>query len=112
MKLLIVDDEPLIRQGLRTIDWEQAGLKLCGIVENGIEALRLAEKKSPDIVLTDIRMPGMDGITLSKHLVKLNPHCTIIFLSGYSDFEYARQAIQLNVYDYILKPTSPDEILE
>lgn len=112
MKLLIVDDEPLIRQGLRIIEWEKIGIKLCGVVENGIEALHLAEKESPDIVLTDIRMPGMDGITLSKKLCERNPRCCIIFLSGYSDFEYARQAIQLNVYDYILKPTNPEEILE
>ena len=112
MKLLIADDEPLIRQGLRTIHWESIGVTLCGIVENGLEAFELAQKEKPDIVLTDIRMPGMDGITLSRKLCSENPRCIIIFLSGYSDFEYARQAIQLNAYDYILKPTSPDEILD
>lgn len=111
MNLLIVDDEYMIREGLKSIDWKSIKVNVVGVVENGIEAAEMIQSEEVDIVLTDIRMPGMGGIELAQFLKKNAISAKVILLTGYDDFTYAKSAISLGVFDYILKPTDPDEIL-
>jgi len=111
IKLIIVDDEPVICQGLRyTIDWKELGVEVIGEAYDGEEALRLMEREQVDIVLTDIRMDGMDGLELSRQLARRYPDVRIIIISGYEDFYYARQAMRIGVHDYLLKPVEIDEL--
>ncbi len=112
MKILIADDELYIRQGLEKLDWNSLGLKMCGAAKNGAEAIELAISTRPDIILSDIRMPNMDGLDMAEQFLQINPRCAIIFLTGYREFEYARKAIALGAFDYLLKPTNPEEIME
>ena len=103
--VLIVDDEVLMLETLQNhINWHKLGFKVVGSAKNGKKALELVKECSPDIVITDIRMPIMDGIELSKILRKTNPEIKILFLTGYEEFSYAKEALQLGVTDYILKP--------
>ncbi|UOQ44215.1 response regulator transcription factor [Halobacillus salinarum] len=104
-KVLIVDDEMLIRQGIiNYIDWEQEGFEIAGEASNGIEALEVMEEIEPDIVITDVVMPGMDGIELVKVLKEKYPSVEIIVLSSFENFDYVRSTFQNGVADYILKP--------
>ena len=113
MKVLLVDDEQIIRRGIRTfIPWEELGCSLAGEASDGFEALSLMEEIGADIVITDIRMPGMDGLKLAGELERSYPKCRVIILTGYGDFEYARQAIKYNVADYLLKPVGEEELTE
>ena len=112
-KVIIVDDEQIIRRGIRTfIPWEKIGCKLIGEASNGIEALSLMEKTTADIVITDIRMPMMDGLELTEELYSKYPHCKVIILTGYSDFEYARKALRFHVTDYLLKPVGEEGLVD
>jgi two-component system response regulator YesN len=109
-KLLIVDDEEDIRRGIaRGIPWQEWGFEIVGQAENGEEAVRLIEEKRPDVVLSDIRMPKMDGIELMQYIHNNNPDIKIIILSGYNDVEYLNMAIRNQVTEYLLKPTDIDE---
>lgn len=109
MKLLIVDDEPIVREGLKNnIDWEEMNLKVIGCAADGRSALELFAIEHADIVLTDIRMPFMDGLEMTKEVKKLDPLAVVILLSAYDDFKYAQQAIRLGAFDYILKPIDID----
>jgi two-component system response regulator YesN len=109
-KLMLVDDESEIREGLREIiRFEELGFTVVGEAQNGIEALQLAENLSPDVILTDIRMPMMDGLTMCREIKKRLPTARFIILSGYDDFEYAQQAIELSSMRYLLKPISSVE---
>ncbi|WMJ85512.1 response regulator transcription factor [Anaerocolumna sp. MB42-C2] len=110
MRILIADDEQIIREGLQHLNWLSIGLNVCGIAKNGKEALQLVEKEKPDIILTDIRMPIIDGIEMTEQILKKYPLCAVIFLSGYKDFDYAKRGLQLGAFDYLLKPTSPEEV--
>jgi two-component system, response regulator YesN len=111
-KLIIVDDESEIRNGLiEIIDWEKEGFVVVGEAENGLDALQLAETMPIDLVITDIRMPFMDGLQMAKEIRKLQPMVSFIVLSGFDDFEYTRQAIQIKISDYVLKPVSSDELI-
>lgn len=110
--LLIADDEEIIRQGLMSIDWNQIGVNVIAAVENGLEAVELLQSELIDIVIADIHMPGLNGIGVAKFVHENNLYTEVILLSGYSEFEYARCAIQYNVMEYLLKPSSPEEILE
>ncbi|UOQ87251.1 response regulator transcription factor [Gracilibacillus salinarum] len=104
-KVLIVDDEMLIRQGIiNYIEWEQEGYKIIGEASNGEEALELLDSYQPQIMITDIVMPGMDGIELVKRVKEHYPDTEIIVLSSFEDFDYVRQTFQNGVADYILKP--------
>ena len=106
IKLLIVDDEPLVRSGLlNSIKWKEYRFNVIGAASNGVEATQLIEKNRPDVVLTDIRMPGMDGLELAEWIRERFPNIFIIFLTGYSEFEYARAALKLEAVDYLLEPT-------
>ena len=110
-RVLLVDDEEDIRVGIsRKMDWESLGFTLVGEAENGQEALELAEALSPDVVLTDIKMPFLDGLELCRILTGRLPAARFVVFSGFDDFEYAKQAIQMNVFEYILKPISAPEL--
>ena len=111
MKLVLADDEHIVRQGLLTIKWEDLGFTVVGVGTNGLETLDLARKTQPHLVLTDIRMPGIDGIELAKILQEELPATKIIFLTAHHDFDYAYAAVKMNVMDFLLKPTEPEEIL-
>lgn len=113
MRILIADDEELTRNGIiSSIDWESLGITQIDSADDGINALSYAQKNAPDILLTDVRMPRMDGIELSKRLRELVNDCPIIFMSGYSDKEYLKAAINLKAVSYVEKPFTPDDITE
>ena len=110
-KILLVDDEILVREAIREkMEWKTLGYELVGDCENGKEAMEFLQKQSVDVVLTDIYMPYVDGLELSKHIHEEYPETSIIIFSGYNDFEYARQAIRYNVSEYILKPVTAKEL--
>ncbi len=109
--VLLVDDEEDAAQIIRKkMDWEAMGFRVAGYAHNGVEALELAEEEQPDVVLTDIKMPYMDGLTLSRRLKELYPDCRIVIFSGFDEFEYAKEAIELEVEQYLLKPVDPQEL--
>lgn len=109
--VFLVDDDHFVRKGLlRLIDWEKCGFKVCAEADNGEDALGLIQEKKPDLVVTDIRMPVLDGLELIKSTVEstnLKPNFVIV--SGYNDFKYAQQAMRYGVQDFILKPIDKDE---
>lgn len=108
---MIVDDEEEIRDGIRRkIDWVGNGFELIATAENGQEALETAEALRPDVVMTDIKMPFMDGLTLGRHLTELLPGIKLVIFSGFDDFEYAQKAISLGVTEYLLKPINAAEL--
>lgn len=112
-KLILVDDESEICQGLReVVPFESLGFEVVGEAGNGVEALRLCEALEPDLIITDIRMPLMDGLTLCRSVRTILPTAQFIILSGYDDFEYARQAIEVKTMGYLLKPISSVEFIE
>ncbi|KAF6577751.1 response regulator transcription factor [Paenibacillus sp. EKM212P] len=111
IKVVIVDDEPKLRQGLQTlIPWESLGFIVTATAANGKEALEVIEEKAPDVVIVDIRMPVMDGLQLIEHLRSSGHHLHFMILSGYADFEYAKQAIKYGVFGYLVKPVDIDEM--
>ena len=111
MKILIVDDEVLTRNGLQAnIDWKSLQIKEVLEADDGQSALEMAKKHKPEIVLTDIRMPRMDGVTLAAKLRELFPNTSIIFMSGYSDKEYLKAAIKLKATSYVEKPINNKEV--
>ncbi|WP_248926818.1 helix-turn-helix domain-containing protein [Paenibacillus hamazuiensis] len=110
-KIMIVEDEWLVREGLKmTIPWEQMGFELAGEASDGLAALDLLGELSPDVVLTDIRMPALDGIGLAEKVAERLPFTKIVFLTGFDDFAYAQKAVKLGAADFVLKPTNPDEL--
>ena len=112
-KLILVDDESEICQGLKeVVPFESLGFTVVGEAANGVEALRLCETLMPDLIITDIRMPLMDGLTLCRRARAILPTTQFIILSGYDEFEYARQAIEVKTMGYLLKPISSAEFVE
>ena len=110
-RVLLVDDEEDIREGIsRKMDWLGLGFSLVGEAANGQDALELAESLRPDVILTDIKMPFMDGLELCRILTDRLPAARFVVFSGFDAFEYAKQAIQMNVVEYILKPINADEL--
>ncbi len=108
--MIIVDDESGIRAGLQCLDWGEFGIKVHALCKNGLEAYRQICDGGTDIVLTDIRMPVMDGIELISNIRKSFPHIAVVVLSGYDDFEYVKQCLINNVQDYLLKPIDIREL--
>ena len=103
--VVVADDEDELREAVCTmIPWGDYGFRLVGSASNGLDALQLVEKHAPDLLLTDIRMPFISGIELARQVREVRPATNIAFLSGYDDFEYAKQAIQYNIISYMLKP--------
>ena len=110
--MLIVDDEKTTRKGIQSvIQWSAYGITIVGEGKNGEEGLELVRRESPDILLTDIRMPVMDGMDLIRHVREEQPQTKIVILSGHDDFSYAKEALHLGVKEYILKPFGAPELL-
>lgn len=108
-RVVIADDERAIRTGLQIVmDWNKLGFEIAGCAQNGEEALQMMLRQKVDVLLADIRMPGLDGLQLAKKVQELEMPAEIVLISGYRDFEYARQAVSLGVRDYLLKPV--DEV--
>ena len=113
MKVFLVEDEYIVREGIKNnIDWEKNGYDFCGEASDGELAFPMISEKRPDSVITDIRMPFMDGIELSRMIKEEYPEIKIIILSGHEEFEYAKAAIQIGVEEYLLKPINGDELLQ
>ena len=113
IKVFLVEDELVIRRGIKnSIEWEKAGYKFVGEASDGELAYPMIIKEKPDILITDIRMPFMDGLELSKLVRKELPDIKILILSGYDEFEYAKEAIRLGVTEYLLKPISSAKLME
>lgn len=109
--VMIIDDEQMIRDGLRSIvDWHAHGFEVIGESENGSDGLAAVLENEPDLILTDIRMPGLSGLEMVEQLRENDYEGMIIILTGYSDFEYAKEAISLNVHNYLLKPIDEEEL--
>ncbi|MHA6482881.1 response regulator [Paenibacillus sp. strain BS8-2] len=110
-KVMIVDDEPMIRQGLQTlIDWKRHGFEVVGTASNGRDAVQQHAALRPDLILIDIRMPVMDGLEAIERIRQTDSDCHILILSGYADFNYAKQAIIHGVGGYVVKPIDEDEL--
>ena len=104
--VFIVDDELLSRQSLKTsITWENYGYRLCGESSNGEQALKIISSLHPDVIITDIKMPVMDGLELLRHLKDINEPAKVIVMSCYDEFDYVREAMRLGAIDYLLKHT-------
>lgn len=113
LKVFLVEDEFVVREGIkRNIDWQANGYEFCGEAGDGELAYPMIQKLKPDIVITDIRMPFMDGLELSRLIKKEFPWMEIIILTGFEEFEYAKEAISLGVAKYLLKPISGAELLK
>ncbi len=110
-KVILVDDEEEVREAIRKrINWEEIGFSVVGTAENGEEALELAESCEPDVVMTDIQMPFMDGLTLLKKIKEKIPDLKSVIFVGYDEIDYAKEAIRLEAEEYILKPVDSDEL--
>lgn len=111
IKVLVVDDEVFVRKGIvNETDWASLGCEIAGEAANGVEALKAAEQLKPDLIISDIRMPKMDGIEMLKELRARGNRTHVIFLTAYSEFEYAKQALKLFAFDYLLKPFEDGEL--
>lgn len=111
-KVLIVDDEASIRNGLPLIiDWERLGYQIVGSAENGEAGLAMIHELKPDVVIADIRMPGKNGLEMVQAASEEGLLFFAIILSGYSDFDYAKQALQLGAVTYLLKPVDEEELI-
>ena len=110
-KLLVVDDEWRISDSLSSMDeWAERNIEVVGTAKNGLEALEWVEKMTVDLVITDIRMPDMDGLELLQRLFEKNPEINVIIISGYEEFSYARTALRYQAKGYITKPIDYDEL--
>lgn len=110
-KILIVDDESIVREGIRdTINWEELGFEFAGDCADGREAIEAVNTLQPDVVLTDIYMPFVDGLELARYISEKFPRIKVVILTGYDEFEYAQQAVKLKVYDFLLKPITANEL--
>lgn len=112
LKLMIVDDEPFVRKALcQAVDWKKQGCLVAADCRNGREALDMMETVHPDIVITDVRMPFMNGVELAEELHRRHPDILVIMISGYEEFEYAKAAVDYGVFAYLLKPLDMEELL-
>lgn len=110
-KVLIIDDEPIIRKGLKNIiNWKQFDCEICGEACDGVEGMQCIRDQLPDIIITDIKMPEVDGLTMIKEIKNIVPDCKMVILTGYRDFEYAQEAVKLGAFDFVLKPTKIEEM--
>jgi two-component system response regulator YesN len=113
LRLMIVDDDELMREGFeRNIPWSDHGIVVAGTASDGEEGLEKAEELRPDIVLSDIKMPFMDGLQMAEQLMKRFPGIKVVFLTGYDDFHYAKQAISIKASAYVLKYEDNAQILQ
>ena len=112
-KVVIIDDEPIIVEGLsKAVHWEKWDCQVAATAENGQSGIEIIKRENPDILFSDIRMPGMDGLSMIAALKSEHPHMQIAILTGFRDFEYAREAIRLGVTRFLLKPSKMEELEE
>lgn len=110
-KVLIIDDESIIRKGIKNIiNWKQLECEVCADACDGIEGIELIKQHRPDIIITDIRMPGLDGLSMIKQVKLLVPNAKVIILTGFRDFDYVHEAIKCGAFDFLLKPTKIEEL--
>lgn len=113
LKLAIIDDDRIIRRWLtHSVPWEQAGCELSGAASDGEQGLRLIEKERPHIVISDIKMPFMDGIQMAKIAKRQYPETEFILLTGFDDDLYIKKASEIKVSDYVFKPVDKETLLE
>lgn len=113
IKVFLVEDEPIIRKSIReNIDWEKEGFQFCGEAGDGEIALPLIRIEKPDILITDVKMPFMDGLELAELVRKELPTTKILILSGFRDFDFAKKAISIGVTDYLSKPITSERLLD
>lgn len=113
LKIVVADDEAFVLQSICTsINWKEIGLKLVGSCKDGMEAWHAILDENPDLVMTDIRMPGLSGLELIEKTKEISPQTVFIILSGYQEFEYARTAMQYGVRHYLIKPCSCEKMEE
>lgn len=111
-KVLVIDDELMIKRSLSAlIQRSGTDFEVVGEAENGCEGLELARQHHPHLVLTDIRMPKLDGLELVEELNRLMPDVMTVLVSGYGEFDYAQHALRHGVFDYLLKPVKPHEVM-
>ncbi|HOP75274.1 MAG TPA: response regulator [Bacillota bacterium] len=112
IRVMIVDDDVIIRKGLsKNIGWSEAGFELAGTAADGEEAYRLFQEIQPDVVISDIKMPFLDGLGLARKIFSQTNDVKIILLTGYDEFDYAKQALELKIFEYILKPVDRECLL-
>lgn len=112
-KVVIIDDEPIIVKGLeKTVKWNELGCVVAGTAYNGVEGMELIRREKPDVLISDICMPKMDGLSMIAALKSEFPNMEITILTGYRDFDYAQEAIRLGVCRFLLKPSKMDELNE
>ena len=112
-KVVVIDDEPIIVEGLsKAVHWEKWDCQVAATAENGQSGIEIIKRENPDILFSDIRMPGMDGLSMIAALKSEHPHMQIAILTGFRDFEYAREAIRLGVTRFLLKPSKMEELEE
>lgn len=110
-KVLIIDDESIIRKGIKNIiNWKQLDCEVCADASDGMEGIELIKRYLPEIIITDIRMPGLDGLSMIKQVKGIVPYSKIIILSGYRDFDYVQEAIKYGAFDFLLKPSKIEEL--
>lgn len=113
IKMMVVEDEKILREGICRIgNWETHGIEICGAASNGLEALKQMENTQPDIILTDVVMPGMDGIELTRRVHEQYPDIKVILLSGHEEFEYVKKAMEYKACSYLLKPAKIEKLIE
>ena len=110
--LVIADDEHLIREGLSSLNWETIDVTVVGTASNGIECWDMVQELKPDVLLTDIHMQGYKGTDIARMIKDGNLPTKVIFLTGYREFEYAREAVELGIVSFVLKPSEPSELFE
>jgi len=112
IKILLVEDEEIIREGLKNeIDWNSVGYEIAGTAKDGLQAMEVIEDIKPDLIITDVRMPFMDGLELIEKVKEIYPETFFIVISGHEEFEYAKKAIELGVTEYVLKPVALNHLV-
>ncbi len=110
-KVLIIDDEPIIRKGLKNIiNWRNYGCEVCGEAGDGFDGIELIRTHLPDIIITDIKMPAVDGLTMLREIKSTVPDSKVIILTGHRDFDYVHEALKLGAFDFLLKPSKIEEL--
>ena len=110
-RVLIIDDEPIIRKGLKNIiNWQSFGCEVCGEAADGHDGKELIKELRPDIIITDIKMPETDGLTMLRDIKSTVPDSKIIILTGHRDFDYVHEALKIGAFDFLLKPSKIEEL--
>lgn len=112
-KVLLIDDEPWILKDIELlVDWEGLGFKVIGKISDSEQAMYFIKKQQPELIICDIKMPGLNGLDLMRMVKKRFGNIFVVFLSAYSEFSYAKEAIEIGAFDYILKPTEKNELIK